>query len=220
MFADSHRTTIDRFNTVQAAQKYALSQANTATHGREVRCIRRGLAAVVPGSHVLDLPCGAGRMLPPLLEMGFNVTEADTSRHMLEQARARLQRENLTPDRVHFEVADALDTGLPSKSFDAVVCNRLFHHLREPDVRRRCLCELARISRGPVIVSFFCSLALDAIFSRVLRLLSGRHLSDRIPISYRTFKKDVAAAGLTIERCMATRWGISQQWYLQLRPSD
>ena len=34
------------------------------------------------------------------------------------------------------------------------MCNRLLHHFAEPDVRIGVLRELARVSRGPVIVSF------------------------------------------------------------------
>ena len=49
------------------------------------------------GEPVLDLGCGAGRILVPLLEEGFDVDGADLSGDMIEQARALAAGKGLEP---------------------------------------------------------------------------------------------------------------------------
>jgi SAM-dependent methyltransferase len=44
------------------------------------------------GGPVLELACGSGRLLAPLVQAGFAVTGVDSSAAMLERARQRLQR--------------------------------------------------------------------------------------------------------------------------------
>jgi ubiquinone/menaquinone biosynthesis C-methylase UbiE len=76
-----------------------------------------------PGAHVLDLCCGAGasalaaaRVVGP----SGQVLALDLSPRLLELATRRAAHEGL--DNVEFRCADATATGLPSESFDAVVC--------------------------------------------------------------------------------------------------
>ncbi len=212
---DSAIETKDRFGSEAAAQKYALSLGGTATHRREERCIRKALAGLGAGARVLDIPCGTGRLLPLLREMGFQVVEADSSAHMIEQARQYAAGRGLS-DGTEFRVEDALATRFADDAFDAVLCNRLFHHFREAQVRRRCLRELSRICRGPLIVSFFCSLSLDAVSFHLRHWLRRQAATDRIPIPYRTFVADAAATRLKVVRRMMARPGISKQWYTVL----
>jgi ubiquinone/menaquinone biosynthesis C-methylase UbiE len=75
------------------------------------------------GDSVLDLCCGAGASAIPAaraigpagLVLGIDVAEP-----LLEQARARATREGL--ENTEFRCGDATRTGLPSGSFNAVVC--------------------------------------------------------------------------------------------------
>lgn len=214
--SDAHESIRRRFDTREAAEKYARAQVGTAMHRREVRCIKRVLGTLPPGSSVLDLPCGTGRLLPALLRRGYRVTEADSSPHMIEQARGTLARIGGCEDHVRFVVADATSTGLPDCSFDAVICNRLLHHFPDSAIRRRVLAELARVSRGRIVVSFFCSLAWDSAVFFARNALTRRHPDDRLPIPYATMSADAKAAGLRITRVAAVRPGISKQWYLGL----
>ena len=79
--------------------------------------------SLVPGSAVLDLCCGAGASaLAAARAVGpaGKVIAVDVAAPLLELARERAARESLT--NVEFRLGDATSTGLPDRSFDAVVC--------------------------------------------------------------------------------------------------
>src|SRR5262245_53930262 len=128
----SYERTRKRFDTPRAAAKYAGRFLGTARHAREQRCITAALNGLPAGSRVLDLPCGTGRLTPVLVNRGFRVTGADSSQYMIATAwsiwhdanRTSLEREAMAS----FEVQDVLATSYKDRQFDAVVCNRLFHH--------------------------------------------------------------------------------------------
>jgi glycine/sarcosine N-methyltransferase len=69
---------------------------------------------------VLDCACGTGPHVALLAGQGFNVTGTDSSRPMLEEARARLEDQELSADLVHARWQD-LPEAL-GKRFDAVIC--------------------------------------------------------------------------------------------------
>jgi ubiquinone/menaquinone biosynthesis C-methylase UbiE len=89
---------------------------------------RIGAAAVqridlTAGQSVLDLCCGMGASaLPAARTVGptGRVVGIDIAEPLLVKARRRAEQEGLVQAR--FERADATNTGLPSGSFDAVVC--------------------------------------------------------------------------------------------------
>jgi SAM-dependent methyltransferase len=222
---ESYRLARQTFATEEAAAGYPNVYGPLARHQREQRTIRRALEHIPRGASVLDLPCGTGRATRLLLERGFRVTGADASPPMVRAARENyqsLRHSGEFPDAedVTFSVRDVMGTGFETDQFDAVFCNRLLHHFAESPTRRAALAELARICRGPIVVSFFNSFSLDAIARRLRKLvhIPKRHGVDpRASISLGTFAADAAAAGLAIEAKMPARWGISQQWYLVLR---
>ena len=75
------------------------------------------------GAHVLDLCCGAGasaRAAARVAGPSGQVLALDLSPRLLELAARRAADEGL--DNIEFRCADATSTGLPSESFDAVVC--------------------------------------------------------------------------------------------------
>ena len=212
----SAEETLERFDSAKAARKYRGALDHTATHRRESRCIRRALAELPKGSRVLDLPCGAGRLLPELCGMGLAVTAVDSSPHMVELARQAAAGASLDMADSAFVVASIFDTRFGDDDFDAVVCNRLFHHFREPEVRRRALVELRRICRGPIVASFFCSRSIDGLFFHLKQCFRRVKATDRIPISARVFEEDARASGLSVRRWLQTRPAVSKQWYAVL----
>ena len=124
---------------------------------REKQCIAKGLAHTPQGALVLDLPCGTGRMYSLLKDLGYRVVSADSSEYMVEFARQRVECSAVNENHLQDNclVADILQTDFADKQFDAVICNRLFHHFSEPQTRQKALLELKRICTGPIIVSFF-----------------------------------------------------------------
>jgi 2-polyprenyl-3-methyl-5-hydroxy-6-metoxy-1,4-benzoquinol methylase len=212
---DSASATRARFDTRASSLKYAGALDDTATHRRELRCLKRCLADLPTGSHVLDLPCGAGRLLPFLASSGYRVFAADSSPHMVERARELRDKRRLATN-VELGVEDVLHTSFADNTFDAVVCNRLLHHFFEPEVRIMALRELARVSRGPIVISFFCSRSLSSAAFLLRNRLRHTPATDRVPISFRAMSDDVAAAGLEVAKRMATKPLLGKQWYLKL----
>jgi SAM-dependent methyltransferase len=68
-----------------------------------------------PGAHLLDAPCGNGRLSFELAQRGFRVTGVDISEEFIEEARANATKLSGPPaaasgsDRVHFILADMRD---------------------------------------------------------------------------------------------------------------
>ena len=77
-------------------------------------------------------------------------------------------------------------------------------------------CRLRRICRGPIIVTFLNSFALDRFSSWAKDRMRGRKRTSQLPIPFKTFATDIDAAGLKIEKKIAAHWGISSRWFLVL----
>lgn len=210
---ESARRATERYLTPEAASRYEGVHRDRARHHREVRCIERALADLPPGSRVLDLPCGAGRMFEALAGLDFRITGIDHSPAMLAAAERIAQR---LPQVQDLREGNVFETDLPSRSFDAVLCNRLLHHFAAPQDRQKALRELARLSRGVVVASFFCTASLDGLRTRWKRARRGT-ASGRSAIPYRRLLEDVESAGLRVERVLRTLPGISKQWYVVAR---
>jgi ubiquinone/menaquinone biosynthesis C-methylase UbiE len=78
-----------------------------------------GLSEADRSHSILDLCCGHGEALEALYSMGFRKLEGvdlQPSEHVLSDS------------RFHVAAADALNTGLPSESFDWVLCIHSMHH--------------------------------------------------------------------------------------------
>ena len=215
----SYQQAIKRFSAPQVASQYpAQFRPRHWRDRREKNCITKALRGIIPGSRVLDLPCGTGRLTRLLMDHGFRVTAADVSEAMVSTARANIAASRSPTEgdvpHVDFEVRDVMQTGYGDNQFDAIVCNRLFHHFTEPATRLRALKELRRISRGPVVLSFFNSFALDAAYRRLVNKVRGRTPQDRIPIPYTVLHGELRASGFRVQQTIAVRWGISPHWYV------
>jgi len=209
-----------QYDTKQKAERFALKVKGTLTDRREKKCVRKSLALanVPPGASVLDLPCGAGRLIPLLKRLGYGVTAADVSVHMLEQAQYYTGPfgENCIDETDHFQLADIFETGFDDNYFDAVVCHRLLHYFPKPEVRQRALKELRRICSGPIVVTFLCDFAIDEVWDCVLNAIRRRKPRGCIPISYKVLAEDARKAGLLVKKWMPMRPFISKRWYAVL----
>src|SRR5436190_120790 len=135
--------------TREASARY--QQRNPRRHEAEMHLIARAFQIVPPG-HVLDAPCGGGRVGLWLARQGYTVTAADLSESMLDITRQNAALEAL-PINVQRQDVERLD--YEAKSFDAVISFRLFHHFPNQDIRARTVAELCRVSRRYVLISYF-----------------------------------------------------------------
>ena len=80
----------------------------------------------VRGKTVLDLGCGTGENIIPMLERGARVIAMDISPDLIAIAQKRLADANL---EASVTVGSAYETGLPGESVDTIFCMALIHHL-------------------------------------------------------------------------------------------
>jgi len=114
------------------------------------RLLTKALGRLSPGSVVLDIPCGTGRIDNWLLNASLRVIAADISSEMLTVARRKVRP---AASWLGFLRADANHLPLRSRSVDAVVCIR-FLHLLDRDARLSVLTEIARVAMREAIVEF------------------------------------------------------------------
>jgi SAM-dependent methyltransferase len=130
-----------------AGKSAAYAERNPTRAAREAEL----LAAVWPGRPgevVLDLPSGAGRLLPLLVgRFGHRVVAADGALAMLRL----VQR---TPSPPPCAAGDALAMPFGDRSCDGVVMFRFLHHL-PPDAAKAAIQEACRVAERFVVVSFF-----------------------------------------------------------------
>ena len=105
----------------------------------------------VRGKSVLDMGCGSGTNLLPLIERGAKVTGLDISPELVSIARKRLDQWRSTNPEPEVFVGSAYETHFPSEMFDVIFCVALLHHLDMP----LALAEFRRILKpgGILIVS-------------------------------------------------------------------
>lgn len=180
---------------------------------REKRAILRCLEHLATGCHVLDFPCGSGRLLGILKEQGFKVSGADSSASMLEQV-----REHYGEDEVRLYERDVFSSGFADNEFDAVICNRLFHHFIKSEDRKKAITELARISKGPVIFSFFNTYSLTMTYRILRKRLKGKKSTDRVAVPLAIIRNEVEECGMKIVTDIPKHWGISAMWYVIMEP--
>jgi len=121
---------------------------------RETEVARRALAAAGNPGSILDLPCGAGRFWPLLVESSATeLMAADNSESMLEVARTSQSAELV--ERFKLFQTSAFDIQMPDNSIDCIFSMRLIHHIGEPSDRLRLLKEYHRVARQSVCLSLW-----------------------------------------------------------------
>lgn len=133
--------------------KYRKSLIRRMSNRRELRVVRAALTEAGAHGHLLDCPCGAGRLTPTLLDFADQVTCADFSAAMVAEAQDALETQ-VEAGVVSFAVAPASDLPFEDGTFDTVVCHRLIHHMPAAEERAEVFAELARVSARRVVLSF------------------------------------------------------------------
>jgi SAM-dependent methyltransferase len=106
------------------------------------------------GKRVLEVACGSGRVLVPLVRAGFEVVGIDASPHMLALARDKLAMLSDGASRAELVEADMRQFELQQRDFDlAIVAVKSFAYLRESDEQLSCLEAIHRHLRPGGLLS-------------------------------------------------------------------
>jgi len=100
---------------------------------------------------LLDLPCGGGRLSPPMGRYADLLIEADVAVGQLRYGRTHAR----IPTRQVWMTASGFHIPLRDASVDGTVCVRLNHHLPTEAEREKLVRELLRVSKRFLIMSFF-----------------------------------------------------------------
>lgn len=91
------------------------------------------------GSPVLELACGTGRLLIPMVQSGIEITGVDLSENMLAVCQTKVEDKQLT-GQVNLIHASMADYDLPRKDFAlAFIAFRSFTHLYSQQEQLACL---------------------------------------------------------------------------------
>lgn len=197
---------LDHYRSAEVAAEYDRRWSGAAgarRNRRKGRALLAGLELLARATgarvrSVLDVPCGTGRFTGLLRERGYAYGGADRASEMLAVAARRFPG-------ARYAAADLGRLPFPDGAFDAAVCIRFLHLVREPEQRRCFLAELARVSRVGVV--------LDYRHNRTLRVWGRRlrHRLGRLPRapanpSPAAIRAEVAAAGLQWQGGIAVHW--------------
>ncbi|MCB1864183.1 MAG: class I SAM-dependent methyltransferase [Chromatiales bacterium] len=145
----------DREHSQKYFEKHRKGLRRRLTNWRELQLARKGLVLAGNPAVVLDLPCGAGRFWPVLLEdPARRVLAADVNEGMLQSARENQPPEVVARIERIFQTS-AFEIGLADASVDGILCMRLIHHITESADRMQILREFARVSRDSVVMSLW-----------------------------------------------------------------
>lgn len=186
------------------ALRYRDQRFRTASGPRTDARERRALQRILSGTQEvtgpwLDVPSGAGRMSGELPGRAIQVDRDPKMLAASDGSRAR---------------ACACATALPfaDETFAGVLCCRLLQHLPTPAERIAVLRELRRVSRGPVVATFFDRTSVQSL-RRAIRRAMGKTRSGRGAISRAQFERDAVAAGLRVVRFVALRRFLTEQTF-------
>jgi tRNA (uracil-5-)-methyltransferase TRM9 len=101
----------------------------------------------VSGKSVLDLGCGNGRHTVELAKRASLVVGIDLSKRLIKIAEVRVRKLGLA-HKAMFVVGDVLFLPFRKASFDVVACIAVIHHIPTRGLRRRAVCEMARVLKN------------------------------------------------------------------------
>jgi ubiquinone/menaquinone biosynthesis C-methylase UbiE len=144
----------DRVHAHRYFEKHQSTWSRRLSHWRENQICRKALQIAGEPDSVLDLPCGAGRFWPLLVErQERRVLAADNSPDMIAIAREHQAAD--VSRRVDAFQTSAFAIDLPDNAVETVFSIRLLHHVEQSEHRLAILREFARVARSSVILSLW-----------------------------------------------------------------
>jgi 2-polyprenyl-3-methyl-5-hydroxy-6-metoxy-1,4-benzoquinol methylase len=183
---------------------YALLQSRT---------IGRVLDLLPPGSEILDLACGTGRVTEHLLQHGFRVSAGDISQAMLDVAREKLSH---YPNLISLQKMDAEEISAGNDEFEYTICIKLMH-LVPSEVRVKILNEISRVTQNFIIVSYSCFTFYGRL-RRIIKIIIGRRKTiSRFAITKKDLEDELNAANLEIIKKYWTFRPLSEEIILLIK---
>ena len=105
---------------------------------------------------ILDLGGGAGKYSIELAKQGYNVTLADLSVRLLNQAKTYVEENNI-PSLQSYDEVNAVDLSCyDDNSFDVIILFGPLYHLLDSNERNKCVSEVYRVLKpnGIIFASF------------------------------------------------------------------
>jgi len=153
-YADSRFPAEQRYQCAITAEHYDEQRLRTwrgrLLHRLEVSAYTKATKELPKDYTVLDLPCGTGRLIRPLMEHFRSVRGVDISAEMLAVARKRYRHIG----HVEFAQADGRSLPFADKEFGCVFSCRLFGHT-PPEVRVAILREMRRVTQDRVALVMY-----------------------------------------------------------------
>jgi hypothetical protein len=169
-----------------------------STDARERAALRTLLALRAwPAGAWLDAPSGAGRMSD---ELPGPAVRVDRDLAMVAACPSDAPRACASVHALPF--AD--------RTFAGVMCLRLLQHIPTPVERITILRELARVTKGPIVVSFFDAGSLQHLRRQVRRCF-GKPRSGRSAVARAAFAAELREAGLRVVAMRALRRFVAEQ---------
>jgi ubiquinone/menaquinone biosynthesis C-methylase UbiE len=159
------------------------------SHGKIPRYFRERFPRLTSG-HVIDLGCGTADVIVRFVEAfpGVTALGVDGSDTMLGFGRKRVREAGLD-SRITLENRYLPDASLETRSFDAVICNSLLHHMANPLTLWRTSVLCAKPG-APVLMI---DLLRPADHETAVRLVN-EHAKDAPPVLQRDFTASLHAA--------------------------
>jgi ubiquinone/menaquinone biosynthesis C-methylase UbiE len=208
--ASSDYSARHHYQQPQVAQSYDRERF-TSVWGKgadrlEKRALRRALRLVPPGSVVLELACGTGRMTEVAIRLGYRVVGLDISKGMLSNAVRRVGGE---PHLVGLVRGESESIPLRAQCVDAVMTYRFLHHL-DPAARRRVYGEIRRVSRRYAVLQF--STTRSVLFWIRQWRDRRRGKETRIALPHARFIQELEAAGFRERKTTFAFPGIAETY--------
>jgi 2-polyprenyl-3-methyl-5-hydroxy-6-metoxy-1,4-benzoquinol methylase len=134
--------------TEEKLQEQARKASAAASDCERLLTYLRRLKAPGPGSKVLDLGCGTGRLTVELAERGYNVYGADINLDVIGIAKDKANNRNVS---AHFAIAQAEFLPFNSGVFDICVADSVLEHVAD---WKKTLAEVARVLKPGGIAYF------------------------------------------------------------------
>ncbi len=174
------------------------------THKKEMETVIKFLGSTPETGPGLDVPCGAGRLLPCFERARRRWVGVDVSVAMAKLAMAA--------GKGCCVVADA--TALPFRRgvFAFAVCMRLLHRIPQQAIRLKILGELGRLCTGPMLLSYYARWNLRGI----QRWVRGKYPG----LSLKEIRGELKEAGLEIIQEIPLRRMTQQQWLIVVKAAN